>query len=75
MGSQSKINSTVQYQKLSQKSHSMRFLIKDRKGSNNSISDKEQNQVIKIAGKPMFKIVEDQFEVSQSSIFASEDDY
>ena len=53
----------------------MRFLIRDRKESNNSISDKEQNQVIEIAGKPMFKIVEDQFEVSQSSIFASEDDY
>ena len=42
----------------------MRFLIKDRKRSNNSIPDKEQNQVIKIAGKPIFKIVEDQYEVS-----------
>ena len=52
----------------------MGMLILDRKESDHSISDKDKKQVIKIAGKPMFKIVEDQYEVSQSSIFASEND-
>ena len=50
----------------------MRFLIQNRKEPNKSISDKDQKQIVKIAGKPMIKIVEDCSRSSASSIFASE---
>ena len=57
--SQGKINKTVKSKRLIRKNRTMKYSDEDRKESDNSISDKNQKQVIRIEGKPMFKIVED----------------
>ena len=59
MMSQGKINKTVKSKRLIRRNRTMKYSDEDRKESDNSISDKNQKQVIRIEGKPMFKIVED----------------